>query len=134
LNRVDGNAPDNRRRIKIDSKKLALRIARIAFSKKAEDLIILKMGRVSNFCDFFVILNGTSGRHIRAISEAIEEELLKEGVKPVASGQSREESGWVLLDFLTVIVHIFTKPTREFYSLERLWQDAPILKLPKKIK
>jgi len=131
---VDGNAPDNRRRIKIDSKKLALRIARIAFSKKAEDLIILKMGRVSNFCDFFVILNGTSGRHIRAISEAIEEELLKEGVKPVASGQSREESGWVLLDFLTVIVHIFTKPTREFYSLERLWQDAPILKLPKKIK
>jgi ribosome-associated protein len=134
LNRVDGNAPDNRRRIKIDSKKLALRIARIAFSKKAEDLIVLKMGRVSNFCDFFVILNGTSGRHIRAISEAIEEELLKEGVKPVASGQSREESGWVLLDFLTVIVHIFTKPTREFYSLERLWQDAPILKLPKKIK
>ena len=131
---MDGNAPDNRRRIKIDSKKLALRIARIAFSKKAEDLIILKMGRVSNFCDFFVILNGTSGRHIRAISEAIEEELLKEGVKPVASGQSREESGWVLLDFLTVIVHIFTKPTREFYSLERLWQDAPILKLPKKIK
>ena len=134
MNRVDGNAPDNRRRIKIDSKKLALRIARIAFSKKAEDLIILKMGRVSNFCDFFVILNGTSGRHIWAISEAIKEELLKEGVKPVASGQCREESGWVLLDFLTVIVHIFTKPTREFYSLERLWQDAPILKLPKKIK
>jgi len=92
------------------------------------------MDRVSNFCDFFVILNGTSGRHIRAISEAVEEELWKEGVKPVSSGQSREESGWVLMDFLTVIVHIFTKPTREFYSLERLWQDAPILKLPKKIK
>jgi len=92
------------------------------------------MGRVTNFCDFFVILNGTSGRHIRAISEAIEEELRKDGVRPVASGPSNEESGWVLMDYLAVIVHIFTKPTREFYSLERLWQDAPILKLPKKIK
>jgi ribosome-associated protein len=92
------------------------------------------MAKVSNFCDFFVILNGTSGRHIRAISEAIEEDLLKDRIKPLASGQSNEESGWVLLDFLSVIVHIFSQPMREFYSLERLWQDAPILKLPKKIK
>jgi ribosome-associated protein len=90
------------------------------------------MGKVSNFCDFFVILNGTSSRHIRTISEAIEEELLKDRIKPLASRQTNEESGWVLLDYLDVIVHIFSKPMREFYSLERLWQDAPIVKLPKK--
>jgi len=92
------------------------------------------MRRVSNFCDFFVILTGTSIRHIRAISEAIEEGLHKDRIKPLASGQSKEESEWVLLDFLTVIIHIFSKPMREFYSLERLWQDASIVKIPKKIK
>jgi ribosome-associated protein len=92
------------------------------------------MRKVSNFCDFFVILNATSSRQIRAISEAIEEELYKERIKPLAPGQSNEDSGWVLLDFLTVIVHIFSKPMREFYSLERLWQDAPRVRLPKKRK
>jgi len=90
------------------------------------------MHKVSNFCDYFVILNGTSGRHIRAIAEAITEELLKNRIKPLVSGQSQEESEWVLLDFQTVIVHIFSKPMREFYSLERLWQDASKVRIPKK--
>jgi len=92
------------------------------------------MHKVSNFCDYFIILNGTSGRHIRAIAEAITEELLKNRIKPLASGQSQEESEWVLLDFQTVIVHIFSKPMREFYSLERLWQDASKVRIPKKIR
>ena len=90
------------------------------------------MRKVSNFCDYFIILNGTSGRHIRAIAEAITEELLKNRIKPLVSGQSQEESEWVLLDFQTVIVHIFSKPMREFYSLERLWQDASKVRIPKK--
>jgi ribosome-associated protein len=92
------------------------------------------MRKVSNFCDFFVILNGTSRRHIRAVSEAIEEELRKDRIRPLASGQSKEESEWLLLDFFTVIVHIFSKPMREFYSLERLWQDASRVRMPKKLK
>jgi ribosome-associated protein len=92
------------------------------------------MRKVSNFCDYFVIVNGTSNRHIRAVAEAITEELLKNRIKPLASGQSQEESVWVLLDFQTVIVHIFSKPMREFYSLERLWQDASKVRIPKKIR
>lgn len=89
------------------------------------------MRRVSNFCDFFVILSGTSTRHIRAISEAIEDQLQKIRIKPLASPRSKEDSGWVLLDFSSVIVHIFSKPMREFYSLERLWQDASRVKISK---
>jgi ribosome-associated protein len=91
------------------------------------------MRKVANFCDFFVIVNGTSTRHIRALGEAVEEELKKDRIKPLASGRSTEESEWVLLDFFNVIVHIFSKPMREFYSLERLWQDATRVKYPKKL-
>lgn len=92
------------------------------------------MRKITNFCDYFIILNGTSSRHLHSISEGIEEDLFKDRIKPLNSGQPNGEAGWVLLDFLSVIVHIFSKPMRQFYSLERLWQDAPLVKIPKKIK
>jgi ribosome-associated protein len=82
------------------------------------------MRRVSGFCDYFVILSGTSLRHTKALSEAIAEDLEKENIKPRA-WPAKDESPWILLDFLNVVVHIFHKPTRQYYALERLWQDAP---------
>ena len=85
------------------------------------------MRKVSNFCDYFVILSGMSLRHTKALSEAIAEDLDKENIKPLAR-PARDESPWVLLDFSSVVVHIFYKSTRQFYALERLWQDAPRVK------
>jgi len=88
------------------------------------------MFKVANFCDYFVILSASSLRQAGAIADAIQEDLAKDKInshsKPVGV---QKESGWVLLDFHSVIVHIFYKPLREFYALEYLWQDAPRLKV-----
>ena len=84
------------------------------------------------FCDFFVIMSGTSGRHITGVAEAIKEELHKDKIKPLYSGYSSRgtDSGWLVLDYVSVVVHIFQKPQREFYCLEHLWQDAKRLRIP----
>jgi ribosome-associated protein len=115
--------------MKIDSKKLARRIAKVAQDKKAQGLVVLDMRRVCNFCDYFVILNATSYRHSRAVSEEIEKDLSRDGIKSFQSSISTEESDWNLLDYNSVIVHIFSEWGREFYALERLWQDATRLRL-----
>ncbi len=91
--------------------------------KKAVDLQVLDLRKAAGFTDFFVICSGTNPRQIRAIADAVLEALGGEGMKPAhVEGYDRAE--WVLMDFFTFIVHIFTPQTREFYSLERLWGDA----------
>jgi ribosome-associated protein len=77
-------------------------------------------------------MNGTSSRHIAGIAEAIEEGLDKEKIKPLFSGPRlrNPESGWIVLDYVSVVVHIFQKPQREFYSLEHLWGDAKRVRIP----
>ena len=82
------------------------------------------MRGVSGFCDYFVIASGESLRQVNAFAQGIEEYLAKDKIKPLSKVSPTDESGWVVLDFLSVIVHIFHKPMREFYSLERLWSDA----------
>jgi ribosome-associated protein len=82
------------------------------------------MRKVSSFCDYFVILSGTSLRQINAIAQAIEEDLAKDRIRSLSKVSPNDESGWIVLDFISVVAHIFYKPMREFYSLERLWADA----------
>jgi ribosome-associated protein len=96
----------------------------------------LDLQKLAAFCDFFVIMSGTSRRHITGVAEAIEERLHKDKIKPLFSGLSsqKSESGWVALDYISVVVHIFLKPQREFYSLEHLWQDAKKLRIPRQIR
>ncbi len=103
-------------------------IASIALDKKAEDLVILEMKGVTDFCDFFVIMSAESHRQAQAIADGIEEGLLKKKIK-VYRRQSDLEHSWVVLDFFDVVVHIFYKEVREFYNLERLWADAKRLEL-----
>ena len=116
----------------IEAKELAIRIARIAKDKKAQKLVILDLKKLAAFCDFFVIMSGTSGRHIAGVAEAIDEGLYKDRIKPLFSGSLSKdsESGWIVLDYVSVVVHIFQKPQREFYSLEHLWQDARRVRIP----
>jgi ribosome-associated protein len=108
-----------------------LRISRVAKSKKAQDTIILDMHGVSSFCDYFVILSGTSLRQVNAIAQAIEEDLDKYKIKSLSKVFATDESGWQVLDYISVVAHIFYKPLREFYSLERLWSDAKRVRVPK---
>jgi ribosome-associated protein len=120
-------------RLLIEPKKLALRIAAIAKSKKAQRLLILDMQKVSSFCDYFVILSGTSLRQVNAIAKDIQEDLEKDRIKSLSKVSPNDESGWVALDYVAVIVHIFYKPMREFYSLERLWSDAKRVRIPRRL-
>ena len=117
-----------------DSRKLAQRISEIAKGKLAEKLVVLDMREVTSFCDYFVIMSALSLRQTNAIAQAIDEELDKVRIKPLSKVSSNDESGWIVLDFVSVIVHIFYKPLREFYSLERLWADAKKVRLSRASK
>ena len=90
------------------------------------------MRQVSSFCDYFVILSASSLRQVNAIAKAIEEDLEKQRIKTLSKVKSNDESGWMVLDYVSVIVHIFYEPMREFYSLERLWSDAKKVRLPRR--
>ncbi|MFC1658094.1 ribosome silencing factor [Candidatus Omnitrophota bacterium] len=104
----------------------------MAKDRKAQKTVVLNLEKLAAFCDFFVIMSGTSGRHIAGLAEAIKEELFRDRIKPLFGGSLSQgpESGWVVLDYASVVVHIFMKPQREFYSLERLWQDAKRVRIP----
>jgi len=86
------------------------------------------MRSVCGFCDYFVISSGTSLRQVHAIADAIVDDLAKDRIKPLSAVVPNDESGWTVLDFSSVVAHIFYKPMREFYSLERLWSDAKRLR------
>jgi ribosome-associated protein len=102
----------------------ARRAARAALDKKAIDLTVLDVQGVSSVTDYFLVCSGRSAPHVKTIADAIREELKEDGVRPLhAEGQA--ESGWVLLDYGDVLMHVFLEDTRAYYALERLWGDAP---------
>ncbi len=110
---------------------MALRIANVAKSKKAQKVYILDMRFVCGFCDYFVIASGTSLRQVNAIVQAIEEDLKKEKIRSLSRIPYNDESGWIVADYSSVVTHVFYKPMREFYTLERLWSDAKRVRIPK---
>lgn len=89
------------------------------------------MRSVCSFCDYFVILSGASLRQVNATAQAINEVLAKDRIKSLSKVSPNDESGWVVLDLASVVAHIFYEPTREFYSLERLWSDAKRVRIPR---
>ena len=88
--------------------------------------MLLDTGKVCSFADYFVICNGESERQIRAIYEEVEHALKKEGATPIHH-EGTVDSGWLLLDYGDVIVHIFSTAEREFYQLDRLWGQADLV-------
>ena len=96
---------------------------RAALDKKASDVVILDLRGTPAFTDFFVLCSGQSTRQVKAIVDAVEETLRAAKVRPAhVEGYDRAE--WILMDYFTFIVHVFTPQTRAFYSLERLWGNA----------
>ena len=102
----------------------AQRAARAALDKKALDLVVLDVQSLSSVTDFFLVCSGRSTTHVATIAEAIRDELKADGVRPLHV-EGVAESGWVLLDFGDVLMHVFLEETRVYYALERLWGDAP---------
>jgi ribosome-associated protein len=107
----------------LDPAQLAKAAVDIASDKKASDITLLDIREVAAFADYFVICSANNPRQIQAIADAIDEELGKQGAK-VLHREGVAETGWVLLDFGDVIVHIFGVKEREYYRLERLWNEA----------
>ncbi|MDR5694769.1 MAG: ribosome silencing factor [Armatimonadota bacterium] len=101
----------------------ALRIAEVAAEKKGEDILVLDLRELTLVTDYFVICTGTTTIQIRAIAEAVEEAMSKEGRHPLGR-EGLEDGRWVLLDYGDVVVHLFAPEERKYYKLERLWGDA----------
>jgi ribosome-associated protein len=109
---------------KISSKEKAILIARAALEKKADNVVIMSMSDVAAVCDFFLICGGSSERMNKAIADHIVRALKELSIKP-SHIEGYNEGSWILLDYIDVVIHIFKNDLREFYSLERLWADAP---------
>jgi ribosome-associated protein len=107
----------------------ALECTRAALDRKAYDLTVLEIGRLSSIADYFVICSGRSDTQVQAIAEGVESHLAGLGTRPL-SIEGLPHAQWVLLDYGDVVVHAFYVPVRQFYELERLWARAPRVELP----
>ena len=107
----------------LDSAQLARAAVDVASDKKAADVLLLDIHDITTIADYFVICTGNNPRQIQAIADALDEELGKQGAN-VLYREGVADTGWVLLDFGDIIVHIFGPKEREYYRLERLWNEA----------
>jgi ribosome-associated protein len=98
--------------------------ARAALDRKALDLVVLDVQGLSSVTDYFLVCSGRSTTHLRSIADAIREAMKAAEVR-VLHVEGAPESGWMLLDYGDVLVHVFLEETRVYYALERLWGDAP---------
>lgn len=106
------------------SLELVVNIAQAAQKRGGLDTVILDMRELMAICDFFVICSGRSKAHLRAIGDAIVERVEEEGIR-VRHREGAHDPTWVVLDYGSVVVHVFSAEGRDFYDLEHLWADAP---------
>ena len=111
------------------SRHLAVVAARAAADKKANEIIALDVSERRGLTDVFLVVSGANERQVRSIVDAIDEALHKEGARAVRK-EGLTESRWVLMDYADVIVHVQHEEDREYYALERLWKDCPVIDLP----
>lgn len=112
----------------MDSIGIAEAAAGAAGEHKAEGVVLLSIRSVSIIADYFVICTGLSTKHLQAVVDAVDERLDQLGVRFLRK-EGKAETGWVLLDYGSVICHVFSREAREFYDLERLWGDVPIARV-----
>lgn len=99
-----------------------------ALERNAREGVVLDLRGISDVTDFFLIASGDSDTHTRAISENILDRMRESGFRPVGV-EGLSGGRWILMDFVSLVIHVFLAPVREFYQLERLWGDAPIATL-----
>jgi ribosome-associated protein len=109
----------------LDAVKVAVAAAE---DKQAENILVLDMRETFPITDYFLVMSGSNTRKLRSIAGNIEDELARTGIKPYMR-EGSPDSAWILLDYIDFVVHIFRNEEREFYQIERLWKDAPLVKL-----
>lgn len=114
--------------VRMESKEILELAVKAADSKRAEEIIALDVSEVSVMADYFVIMDANSKRQVQAISEAVVEQAHKNDVV-IKSVEGKQAGNWVLVDLGDVIVHVFQKDQRQFYNLEKLWSQAPMVNI-----
>jgi ribosome-associated protein len=109
----------------IEPGELIAEIARYAADKKAVDVVELDLRGVLGYTDYFLVCSGNTARQAKAIQDGIVDGLKREHATAPRRVEGTAEGGWILIDFIDVVVHIFTPEAREFYRLEQLWGEAP---------
>ena len=111
----------------MDTKEQAHLIAKALSSKKGLDVEVIKISDVSVLADYIVIATGTSSTHVKALADEVEYQLDEAGIS-VSHVEGHRGNGWILLDYIDIIVHVFDDKSREYYNLERLWEDGTVVK------
>jgi ribosome-associated protein len=112
----------------LEKARLCLEIIR---ERKAIDPILMEVGRLTSFTDYFLVASGNSSRQVQAISQHMARRLREEGFRPIGI-EGEQEGHWVLMDYGDVVIHVFYQPVREFYDLEGLWTEAPRVEIDEK--
>jgi len=108
----------------LDSREKALALASILMDKRALQPVLLDLRQLTLVTDYFLVASGTSAVHLQALADAVLEQMRERKLRPVGT-EGRPASGWILIDFGEVVIHLFGDEQRQFYNLERLWRDAP---------
>lgn len=106
------------------SKGKAMTAALLALDKKAHEALVLEVGDLVSYTEYFIICSGSSAPHVQAIMDSVEDGMRRAGHRPIGV-EGRRHLHWVLMDYGDVVVHVFDDETRDYYELEKLWLDAP---------
>ena len=113
----------------VSAEDVARAAAQAAFDKKAEDVVVIDLTEYSDVCDYFLIATGLNARQVDTIVDEIEEKVAEAYGEHPFSIEGRDQRTWILMDYGSVVVHVFTPEARDYYRLEKLWGDAPTLAL-----
>ncbi len=114
------------------SKELYQSIVKIIDDKKALDIVAIEISELTIVADYFVIATATSSTHLKSLSDEVEHRMSEKGIT-VRSIEGKA-TGWILMDFGAVVLHLFTNETRKYYNLERLWEDGSFLDISSLVK
>ena len=107
----------------LESAELAQRIADLLSDRQAEDIVLMDIGKVSSFTDYFIVATATNPRQLGALVDALQRDLRDDGLRPIRT-EGAPDSGWVLIDFGDAVVHLFGAEERAYYNLEGLWAQG----------
>lgn len=119
--------------MKLTPEQIVKKVVKILDGKQAVDIAALQIKDLTTIGDYFVVASGNSNAQVKALADEVEAQLSALGLEP-RKIEGSQTALWILMDYYDVVIHIFYKETREFYSLERLWSDAPKLDIDELIK
>jgi len=117
-NAYSGEAPDSQEMVEI--------ITEALLSRKGKDITLLDVSELTTLTDYFVVCHGTSDVQIKALADAVEEDMREKTGEKAWKKEGLQGRSWVILDFVNIVVHILSKEKRDFYGIERMWNDAKI--------